>query len=470
MSFLGIDIGTSYLKGAILDVDRGRFRNVTRVPFPEPIHDLNSLYYEHSPDIIAHAIEGLIADLAQEAGTCDGIVICSQMSSTVLVDSDGIARSNCVGWRDQRALIEHPSGQGRYFDIVKQRISPAQLRSLGNEMPVGSPACFLFWASQQANLPPGLRPMSLGSYVVHRLCGSCAGEEPTNAMAFGLLDLTTISWHKEVIEQLGLQRYDWPEIVPLGQVVGFYRVAGKRIPCYTPIGDHQCALLGAMIEEDDLSINISTGSQVSRVTHGLELGNYQSRPFFEGQFTNTLSHLPAGRALNVLVDLLTELGKLSGMLVEDPWKWITLATESAGKSDLEVRTSFFAGPAGESGAISNISERNLQVGTLFLAAFEDMAQNYWSAANRIWPEHSWRRVILTGGLANKLPALRKAIQKRFQGEILLSQSTEETMCGLLLLAMNFSGRSSTLADAKRELRPQIEHLHESKSELARASE
>ncbi len=470
MSFLGIDIGTSYLKGAILDVDRGRFRNVTRIPFPDPIQDLNPLYYEHSPDIIAHAVERLIADLSKEAGSCEGIVMCSQMSSTVLVDSDGTARSNCIGWRDQRALMDHPSGQGRYFDIVKERITPQQRRSLGNEMPVGAPACFLFWASQQADQPRNLRPVSLGSYVVHTLCGSCAGEDPTNAMAFGLLNLTTMRWHGEVIEQLGLQGYDWPQIVPWGRAVGLYRLAGKAIPCYAPIGDHQCALLGAMLDEDELSINISTGSQVSRVTPVFELGDYQTRPFLDRAFTNTLSHLPAGRALNVLVDLLTELGRLSGRVIEDPWKWITLATESVGESDLEVRTSFFPGPAGESGAISNISERNLQVGTLFLAAFDDMAENYWSAANRIWSDHSWRRVILTGGLANKLPALRKAIQKRFQGEILLSQSTEETMCGLLLLAMNFSGQSSTLRDAMNTLRPRVEHLHESKSELTRVSE
>ena len=460
MSFLGIDIGTSYLKGAILDVDRRRFRHVTRIPFPEPIQGLNPLYYEHSPDAIARAVERLIVDLAEEAGSCEGVVMCSQMASTVLLDSDGRARSNCIGWRDQRALMEHPSGQGRYFDIVKQLITPEQRRSLGNEMPVGAPACFLFWASQQADPPANTTAVSLASYVVHRLCGSCAGEEPTNAMPFGLLDLTTMRWHKEVIGQLGLGGYQWPEIVPLGTVVGYYSLGGRSIPCYTPIGDYQCALLGALLEEGDLSINISTGSQVSRVMPNLELGDYQTRPFVDGQFTNTLTHLPAGRALNVLVDLLTELGRLSGMAVEDPWKWITLATESARGSDLEVRTTFFPGPAGESGALSNISERNLQVGTLFVAAFENMAENYWWAANRIWPDHSWEQVILTGGLANKLPALRKAIQKRFEGEMMLSQTTEETMCGLLLLAMKFSGQSSTLKDARNELRQEMGSLEQ----------
>jgi sugar (pentulose or hexulose) kinase len=465
LSFLGIDIGTSFIKGAVLDLDRARFRHVIRIPFPEPISGLDPLFSEYRPADILNAVETMIRGLAEYAENCEGLVMCSQMSSTVMMDGNGAAASNCIGWRDQRSLQDHPSGQGSYYDIFRQRISDAQRRALGNEMPVGAPACFLFWMAEQKRKTPGLVPVSLGNFVLRMLCHSAAGEEATNAMAFGLLDLTTMRWHAEVIAHLGLDRYAWAALVPMGEILGYFSFDGKRIPCYAPMGDYQCALAGAMLEEADLSLNISTGSQVTRVTPTLELGDYQSRPFVDGRFTNTVSHLPAGRSLNVLVDLLTELGRRSGVVVPDPWRWIAEATESGSDTDLEVNTSFFLGPAGSRGAISNIGEKNLTVGTLFLAALENMAHNYWSAAERVWPDRSWQRIILTGGLANKLPALRRAIQKTFNREPLLCHGTEETLSGLLLLAMHVGGRAPSWEHAMQELRPQLGRLHETAAKL-----
>jgi len=45
---------------------------------------------------------------------------------------------------------------------------------------------------------------------------------------------------------------------------------------------------------------------------------------------NTITHLPAGRSLNVLVDLLTELARAEGLVLADPWKFIA---ESAARAD-----------------------------------------------------------------------------------------------------------------------------------------
>ncbi|MFO1007170.1 MAG: hypothetical protein U0929_14505 [Planctomycetaceae bacterium] len=53
---------------------------------------------------------------------------------------------------------------------------------------------------------------------------------------------------------------------------------------------------------------MSTGSQVSCVTRKFVPGPYQSRYFFGGHYLEHESRiLPAGRSLNALVDLLTEM-------------------------------------------------------------------------------------------------------------------------------------------------------------------
>src|SRR5258707_1015438 len=118
--------------------------------------------------------------------------------------------------------------------------------------------------ADQGQLPDqSLIPASLSDFVIANLCGTCPSTEITNAMALGLLNLETMDWYHEVIRKLGLTAIRLPEIKAHGAVSGWLDWNGRQIPCYTPIGDYQCAILGALLQRDELSLNISTGSQVS---------------------------------------------------------------------------------------------------------------------------------------------------------------------------------------------------------------
>jgi sugar (pentulose or hexulose) kinase len=426
--------------------------HIRRVPFPAPISGLDPLKYETDPLLILDIVRGLITDLVNLAEGCEGIVMCGQMHSIVLMNDRGEIRSNCIGWRDQRALAPHPSGTGSYYEVLQQKVTEKQRRDLGNELPAGSPLCFLFQMSELSLLEPSIIPTSLPDFVLANLCEVTPSVETTNAMAYELVDLRTLQWHTNVIRQLGLDKVTWPAIRQSGDIVGFIQMGGRKIPCYTPVGDYQCALVGAMLVERELSLNISTGSQVSRLTNSLELGDYQTRPFFDGKFTNTLSHLPAGRSLNVLVDLLEEIARGSGIALDSSWAYIAQAVAAVDCTDLSAKLTFFRGPCGDRGAITNISETNLNVGTLFRAAFENMAENYYSCALRVWPDRSWSNIVFSGGLAEKLPLLRHIIEDRFQAESRLSPVAEDTMFGLLALATSFSGEVPSVEDAVKQLK------------------
>ena len=453
LPFVGIDIGTSFIKGAVLDTKTGQLAHSRRFPFPAPVSGLDPLRYEVDPSHILIAIKELLTELVNRAGECEGIVMCAQMHGMVLMNDRGEVRSNCLGWRDQRVLAPHPSRVGSYYDVLQQRITPGQRRDLGNELPVGSPICFLFQMSEEGLLEPGIIPVSLPDFVLSSLCGTSPSVEATNAMAYELIDLNSMQWHGKVIKQLGLNNVCWPALCKTGEIVGFAKIGEKRIPCYTAVGDYQCALVGAMLTKEELSLNVSTGSQVSRLTNQLELGDYQTRPFFDGKFTNTLSHLPAGRSLNILVDLLEELARGAGIVLQNSWTYIAKAAAAVDHTDLDAKLSFFRGPCGNRGAISNISETNLNVGTLFRAAFENMAENYYSCALRIWPDRSWSNIVFSGGLADKLPLLRQMIEARFQTKARLCPVAEDTLFGLLTLAMVFGGEAGSVEEAMKELKP-----------------
>jgi sugar (pentulose or hexulose) kinase len=128
MAFLGIDLGTSFLKGAVLNLEARRLEHVRRTPFPPPIENAGPLHCEFDPDAILAAVRALIAELAPYAADCEGIVACSQMHGMVLVNDGGAAASNCITWQDERVLLPHPSGKGSYFEVLTRRLNPRHVR------------------------------------------------------------------------------------------------------------------------------------------------------------------------------------------------------------------------------------------------------------------------------------------------------------------------------------------------------
>jgi sedoheptulokinase len=453
MSFIGIDLGTSYIKGAVLDLETSRLEHIQRVPFPNRLSKRNPLLFEFSPHEIATTTRRVIDSLAQNVSTCEGIVMCSQMHGMILLDEQGELASNFISWMDHRGLMDHPSGSGSYLDVLMGRTTATQRKQVGNELGLERPACFLFYLSERGELRNSGTAVSISEYVLSALCDSEPSGEMTNASASGLFDLEAQRWHQELIEAIGLATLRFPALRALGEVVGYLTVGSRQLPCFTAIGDHQSALLGSLLTPEELSLNISTGAQISRLTSELRLGEYQTRPFFEGQFINTFSDVPGGRSLEVLVNLLTEFAGTQGhSTMRDPWNLLEAAAMEIGDTDLEVESSFFTSLNSGGGRILNIRGDNLTAGSLFRATLKRMAAIYHGFACSLWPEVAWKNLVFSGGLALKLKILRDIIQQEFEVDSRLCPVAEDTLFGLLILARVFSGRSPSIQDAVKSIR------------------
>jgi sugar (pentulose or hexulose) kinase len=455
LSFLGIDLGTSFIKGAVLNLATRQLEHIRRIPFPDPVATGDPLRCEYDPPQILSAVRSLISELAPHAPDCQGIVMCAQMHGLVLMNDRHEAVSNCVTWRDQRALALHPSGSGSYFDAIVGKTNPQIRRQVGNELEPARPISFLFCFEQEKKLAPGLIPVSLPDFVLSVLCGSDPGVDATNASAYGAFDLETLDWHDDLIRKLGLDHLRWPVIRKQGEVVGHLKVGANSVPCYAPVGDAQAALAGALLNTDELSLNIATGAQVSRLTNQLCLGDYQTRPFFDGKFINTFSYPPAGRALNVLVGLLIEVAASQKIELPDPWTYFSDAASKVDHTDLQVDLNFFCSSEADRGRISNIRGGNLTFGHLFRAALTNMAESYYGCALKLWPEKTWKSLLFSGGLACKLDVLRAAIQAKFGTGYRIAPFSEDTLFGLLILACVFSGEAESVEEISRELRSQM---------------
>lgn len=433
--FLGIDIGTTFLKGAVLDLDLGTISHVQRLPVPEPVRDLPVTRFELDPEAIIAAVRDLLGDLLLEAQDATGLVICSQMHCLVLLDDRGRPHSNIITWKDQRGLEPSPGGAGTFFDELTSLITEEEKHQLGGEVRVGVPISSLHALQREGKLRPNLYPASLPDFVLTQLCELAATTDPTLASAHGLFHNERFDWHRELIARLGFDRLRWPRIRQSGEVVGVSAIEGRRLTCYTPIGDQQCALLGAGLREGELSLNISTGSQASLIGRDLPRGDFQVRPYLDGRWLRTIVSIPAGRSLGLLVDLLMELSSMTEQPHPKPWEYVLHAIDRVETTDLEVDLSFFSSLKGEKGSISNIREGNLTVGHLFAAAFHSMAANYANCANILSPGREWNQVVFSGGLSQGFARLRKEILGKLGNPPYRLCSTEEdTLAGLLVLA------------------------------------
>ena len=100
--YFGIDVGTSFIKGAVIDVDSRQLRHTERVPFPPFLGGAPPPHREVDPNAVTEAVEDLVARLTLHTPHCDGLVLCGQMHGFVLVNGRGEAVSNYISWMDQR--------------------------------------------------------------------------------------------------------------------------------------------------------------------------------------------------------------------------------------------------------------------------------------------------------------------------------------------------------------------------------
>jgi sugar (pentulose or hexulose) kinase len=81
-----------------------------------------------------------------------------------------------------------------------------------------------------------------------------------------------------------------------------------------------------------------------------------------------------------------------------------------------------------------------------------MAENYHSCARRLSPNLDWKIMVFSGGLAQKLKILREIIQQKFQMPYRLTATAEDTLMGLLIMALVCKGEfASSVSEITEEI-------------------
>jgi sugar (pentulose or hexulose) kinase len=447
--YLLVDFGTTSTKSALVDLDTGAFAQVRRyaaIPNIAAPHG----HFEIPLEALRRRFLEICAD-GQAQAPLRGILLCSEMHGFALLDRQGRPLSNYISWKDERSREEV---QGRdTFSLVAGQLGPAFKQLTGMRPRPGFPLMNLAHLGRAIALPAAARLVSLPCWLAR-----CTGEaadliHPTILAGMALFDLRRAAVSAELLallRDLTGCAFSLGEPAPAHQVAGYWRQGGARVPIYAGVGDHQCAVLGAAnLPRQSLSLNLGTGSQASVIGGDGPGSELELRPYFDEHLLQTITHIPAGRALAAHLDFLAQVRGAPDS--REFWAMLAALGETGlQQATLRFGLSLFKSARGyrEGGSIAGIEEGAYTLENYLASLLASFLDQYLEVRDLLDPHHRLDRAILSGGLARNLPRLHQLFARRAGCQALPATSLDETLLGLRTLALVADGRASTALEAQ----------------------
>ncbi len=153
--FIGIDIGASFIKGALFDLEKLIVRNIIKYPTPTPVFSSlnNSGFrkFELSCDLYEKIVRKIIKQLLSIEEKVEGIIFSTQMHGMVLVDSDLKSLTPFIGWQDER-MHEVISRKSTWLDLLNKKLQNVDISRTGIKFRSGLMGSSLFWLKENGIL------------------------------------------------------------------------------------------------------------------------------------------------------------------------------------------------------------------------------------------------------------------------------------------------------------------------------
>ena len=267
MNFLGLDIGTSAVKGIVVDEDQ---RVLAVTEFPLATLRLRPLWSEQNPEDWWQATAKVVASLRRELGPAFGeiasIGLSGQMHGAVLLDATNRVIRPAILWNDGRAAREARELADAIPDIgIIAGVLP---------MP-GLTAPKLLWLKRHEpeNFKCIAHVLLPKDYVRWRMTGEFV-TDMCDAAGSLWLDEAERRWSSKVIAACGLSPAPFPRLCEGTEVSGHLAPDVARewaLKSGTPVaagaGDAAAGAIGiGAVEDGDTFISLGTSAQYFSVT------------------------------------------------------------------------------------------------------------------------------------------------------------------------------------------------------------
>jgi len=440
---LGIDIGTTKVASAIVDIDTRAVLTTTSRAHESDVKGLIPGRSEQVVSRILLSLDACISELPleQRQGVCC-IGVTGQMHGVVLWNNDSQEVSHLVTWQDQRCL------EGEFIQKLRAVTGDVSAQS-------GYGTSTLAWlaAHEPATLQRYTSAATIHDYLVFALTGiQRPVTDPSDAASFGFFNSSTRGWRRECIETSGIPGDLLPEIRPAGSKAGPLTPEwGDRwgllpgIPVGTALGDNQASLYGSLTNPTQIALTIGTGAQLSVVVPQSQAktppqsASYEFRPYVGDTSIAVAASLSGGRALaalgKALQNFLNECGVANSLTLDQ----IQTAMHAQGLQRIDTDLRANGSLSGERhapllrGSFTDLSFDNFTIGDMTAA----LCRGLITSLRDSLPKEllaTRREVVGSGNAIRRSPLMQQIIRETFGCDLTLQEGSETTACGAALLA------------------------------------
>lgn len=434
-----VDFGASRIKSIVWDVEMDLVLDSIECKSPQPSFGAVG-EVEVDPEQYWEALEATAGRLLEVNPEVINMWICSEMHGVLLLNkSTNSPLTPYISWRDERAsksIGDHPSTFTQFDESFKLNF----LRVTGLKFRVGLP--FLTLAHLKVKLTSTTKVCTLVDWLLYR-----GGEKdpkivPSLAAGTGFFSLDTKEWPSQIssLSVLNMNKEHLSTLSADKKLIGTINLKGRTIKVYGGIGDLQAAVLGAGFpKKSPLLVNLGTGSQVIGITENTR-PDVELRPDANGGTFSALSHIPAGRALNVFAQFIDSCS-ISGGGKPIFWEiFQSLQVREILDSRLTVDLNVFEASwlYKDGGVISGILEAGFNARAFIAGLAKSWLNQYVLAMNMIDHNKNLKTFLVSGGLSRRgqfiLPVLEQLSGRA--GSLVSLITGEETLDGLLSLALS----------------------------------
>jgi xylulokinase len=262
---MGVDLGTSGVKGILIDSD-GQL--VAQNSAPLTLSTPHPNWSEQDPadwwDAVTKVIKVLVALAPGGASGIVAVGLSGQMHGATFLDSAGLPLRPAILWNDQRSGCE--------CEYIVEKVGFENLvQSLGNQAFAGFQAPKILWVrNHEPDVYSRTSKILLPKdYINFRLTGQMA-TEPSDASGTLLFDIVRRTWSKSVLALLDISLDLLPDVQPSESTVGAITaevadVTGLRAgtPVIAGGADNACAALGiGIVRRGDTMVSLGTSGTV----------------------------------------------------------------------------------------------------------------------------------------------------------------------------------------------------------------
>ena len=421
MKVIGIDIGTTSVCGVVIDVETGELLDSCTKNSDAFLDGCAEWEKIQSVEKIMSVATEILDSLIDDEVVVIGVT--GQMHGIVYTDKAGNAVSPLYIWQDGRGNLPY-----------KDTTYAKHLNSFSG---YGNVTDFY-------NRENGIRPENAESYCtihdyfVMQLCGLTKPlMHSSDAASFGCYDIKK-------------NKFDYDCNV---DITADYCIAGKYkgIPVSVAIGDNQASVFSTLADNDNILLNIGTGSQVSIISDvPVVADNIETRPYIEGKYLVVGSALCGGRAYSMLKNFYSEILAYVADVDDDKiYGIMNKMLEKVDKESLIVDTRFAGTRKNPEicGGISGINTENFNPSQFTLGVLNGMATELFNMYKQMNSEKSG--IVGSGNGIRKNSNLVKVFEKLFNSDMKIPKHLEEAAFGAALFGLISCGVFKNANDAQK---------------------